>query len=130
MKLRDEGQISHGSYGVWTVLRRQRRQAGQPRQRERKFRGNVVQLKDAVLAAAVAYVGARKDCRSFSAEEIAETIGATTAQVKHALHFLNLDGVVSQAKRCFAHDSTRAPFFYGPKSGWASNEYELRIVSS
>ena len=47
-------------------------------------------------------------------------------QVSRLFHKLNLQGLLSQKRRCYAHDTDRNPFASGPWSGWASNVYYVR----
>ena len=62
----------------------------------------------------------------FSAEELAVSLGLAPHVVRQALHRLDLLGVVSQAERCFAHDTSRNRMFPGRDSGWGANVYYLR----
>lgn len=47
-------------------------------------------------------------------------------QVSRLFHKLNLQGLLSQKRRCYAHDTDRNPFASGPWSGWAPNVYYVR----
>lgn len=92
----------------------------------RKWRGTDEALDNLVMGAILGYLPKLKHSSSFSAEELGFYLNVKVDQVKQSLHRLNLKGEVSQRARSFAHDSNRAPFFWGTQSGWASNVYYLR----
>ena len=65
--------------------------------------------------------------KSLTAECLAGDLNCEIHKVEYALHRLNLEGLVSQKIRNFAHDTNRNPIFYGPDSGWAANTYDVII---
>jgi predicted ArsR family transcriptional regulator len=78
------------------------------------------------MGAILGYLPKLKHSSSFSAEDIGLYLNIKVDQVRLSLHRLNLKGLVTQKSRSFAHDTNRAPFFWGSDSGWASNVYYLR----
>ena len=63
--------------------------------------------------------------RSFSAEGLANHLDADLAVTKHALHVLNLEGIVDRPSHSILHDSNRDPWNGGSFTGWQANIYRV-----
>lgn len=60
-------------------------------------------------------------------EKIAWDLRAKRDMVEHALHCLNLEGLVAQPRHHAPHDSTRErPWGYGSDSAWCGDTYRIR----
>lgn len=46
--------------------------------------------------------------------------------VEQVFYWLNREGVLSQRRPTYAHDTNRNPLFPGSPSGWASDEFDVR----
>lgn len=76
---------------------------------------------------------ARKAVESFPesggrlvAEALANVLDADLAAVKHALHKLNLEGLVDKPRHSIPHDSSRDPWLWGKGfSAWQANIYRV-----
>jgi hypothetical protein len=62
-----------------------------------------------------------------TAEEVAEYLRVKTHLVKHALHKLNLEGVVSKPSHLAPHDSSRDPWGGGYDSSWQASIYRILL---
>lgn len=60
-----------------------------------------------------------------SREAVASSLRLPEGQVDRIFQKLNREGILSQAKRRYAHDTNRNPMFDGSASGWASNYYKI-----
>jgi hypothetical protein len=95
----------------------------------KRWKGTTAALDEQVLRVAELLVSQRNGGyrHRFCAEAIAYNLSIQVQFIKQSLHRLNLAGKVSQPSRHHAHDTNRAPFFYGGSaSGWAANVYSLR----
>lgn len=59
-------------------------------------------------------------------EDIARDLKVKEHEVENVFHRLNLEGILSQRKSNYAHDTNRNPMFPGGESGWASDIYYIR----
>lgn len=67
----------------------------------------------------------RKKMSSVCADNIALELKARLGQVRKIFMRLNREGILSQKRRVFAHDTNRNWMFPGRASGWASNYYDI-----
>lgn len=95
---------------------------------QRKFRAKYKNIpKEKAVKKVTEYVLSEKEKGKtrVTAEEASVYCKIPKGQVTWAFHKLNLLGVLSQKERQFAHDTNRAPIFWGGKSGWGANTYYI-----
>ena len=95
---------------------------------QRKFRAKYKNIpKEKAVKKVTEYVLSEKEKGKtrVTAEEASVYCKIPKGQVTWAFHKLNLLGVLSQKERQFAHDTNRAPIFWGGESGWGANTYYI-----
>lgn len=63
--------------------------------------------------------------RCFTKERIAEKFKVRPHEIEQCFVELNKEGILSQATRNHAHDTSREPYGYGNVSGWAADIYSF-----
>ena len=63
--------------------------------------------------------------KHISKEEISRKYEVKEHLVEQVFHILNREGILSQRKSNYAHDTNRNPMFDGIESGWAEDTYSI-----
>lgn len=90
-----------------------------PRRRVRRIKPRI--LRKQILAAIVA-----SNATSVTKEDMARMFQVAEHAVEQVFHWLNREGVLSQRRPAYAHDTNRNSLFPGSPSGWASDVYAIR----